>query len=124
MISRHKQFRVSLSYAWDGLRRVFGEEQNFRVQSVVGLLVILVMFLLEVSSMEKAILTLAVAFILVLELMNSIFERVTDLLKPRVHMRVKDVKDIMAGTVLLASVAASLVGLFILGPHILSKLFG
>jgi len=119
-----RQLKRSFSFAFSGLRRVLHEEQNFRLQMTIGLLVVIAMFFFDLSGLERAILTLAIAFILVLELMNSIFERVADLLKPRVHMHVQEVKDIMAGTVLLASVAAILVGLLILWPHLANELFG
>lgn len=36
------------------------------------------------------------------------------------HFQVKEIKDLMAGGVLVASIGAALVGLIILGPHILA----
>ena len=76
MIFSSRQLRRSFSFALSGLRRVLHDEQNFRLQMLVGLLVIVAMFFFDLSSLERAVLTLAIAFILVLELMNSIFERV------------------------------------------------
>jgi len=119
-----KQLKNSFKYAVAGMTRVFHEEQNFRVQVAVGFLVICAMFIFDLSSLERAILVLAIAAVLVLELMNSIFERVVDLLKPRVHHHVKEVKDVMAATVLVAALTAALVGLLIIGPHLSNSLFG
>jgi diacylglycerol kinase len=117
------RLRRSVSYAWKGIRIVFREEHSFRVQVLVGLTVILAMFLLDLRAPEKALLTLAVAFVLVLELMNSIFERMVDMMKPRIHHYVEDIKDIMAGSVLVASLGAVLIGTMIFWPYVAAMLF-
>ncbi len=88
-------------------------EQNFRIQLLVAMAVVVSMFILRLSTLEMALLTLAIMLVLVLELMNSIFERMADMLKPRIHHYVRDVKDIMAGTVLVASLGAFFIGLLI-----------
>jgi diacylglycerol kinase len=62
--------------------------------------------------------------VLVLELMNSIFERMVDILKPRIHHYVEDIKDIMAGTVLVASLGSALIGLLIFWPYIVRMVAG
>ena len=119
-----RRLKKSFVYAIGGVWRVFRDEQNFRIQVIVGFLVLCTMFVFDLSWLERAILTLAMALVLVLELMNSIFERMVDLLKPRVHEHVKEVKDVMAGTVLIAALSATLVGTFIIGPYLFNKLFG
>jgi diacylglycerol kinase len=84
--------------------------------------VILAAFWLGLEGVEIAILTLVVVLVLVLELVNSVFERMVDLLKPRVHDFVKDVKDVMAAAVLLASIGALLIGGLIFWPHVVALL--
>lgn len=108
----------SFRYAAKGLARVTREEQNFRVELAVAALVILLMFIFDMRPAERAIITLAIILVLVLELMNSIFERVVDLLKPRIHHYVEDIKDIMAGTVLVASVGSVLIGVLLFWPYL------
>ena len=63
--------------------------------------------------------TYVIVSVLVLEIINTVFERVTDVLKPRVHPYAGAMKDLMAGAVFITSVGAAAVGVFILGPHIL-----
>jgi undecaprenol kinase/diacylglycerol kinase (ATP) len=113
-----KRLKNSFKFAFQGLFRVIKEGQNFRIMLLVALVVVVLMFNYETHRLEKAVLTLAIALVLVLELMNSIFERVVDLLKPRMHLQVKEIKDIMAGGVLVASIGAALVGLIVLGPYV------
>lgn len=117
---RIRQLKRSFSHAFKGLYRVASTEQNFRIQLVVAAAVVVLMFVLGLSTLEMALLTLAIMLVLVLELMNSIFERMADMLKPRIHHYVRDVKDIMAGTVLIAAVGAFLIGLLIFWPYLMA----
>ena len=121
MVSLEKLFK-SFGYAAKGLARVAREEQNFRLELLGAAVVVALMFIFDLRDVERAILTLAIVSVLVLELMNSIFERMVYLLKPRIHHYVEDIKDIMAGTVLVASVGSALIGLLIFWPFV-AKLF-
>ena len=53
---------------------------------------------------------MAAALVLLLELVNSAFEALIDLLHPGLHPEIKAIKDMMAGAVLLASATALVVG--------------
>ncbi|KKR48864.1 MAG: Diacylglycerol kinase [Candidatus Magasanikbacteria bacterium GW2011_GWC2_40_17] len=107
----------SFYYALKGLSLIIKEEQSFRIQLVVAAVVFFLMFYFPLRNYEKMVLILVVAFVLVLELINSIFERFVDLMKPRLHFYVESIKDVMAAAVLLASLAALLIGLIIFIPY-------
>ncbi len=111
-------FLDSLKNAWRGLVLAIRSERSFRIQSVVGFLVIVAVFVIPFKSWERALLLLATASVLVLELINSMVERLVDLVRPRLHAYVRDVKDLMAAAVLLASVFAAALGLLILLPYV------
>lgn len=117
-----KKLANSFRYAFRGASHVAREEQNFRIELAVGAVVVVLMFVFDLAAVERAALVLAIVLVLVLELINSIFERLADLLKPRIHQYVEDVKDIMAGTVLAASVGALIIGGLIFWPHVAALL--
>jgi len=98
---------------------VFVSEQNFRIQVYAALLVVVLAMGLGVKTYEWIVLVLLIGLVLSLELINSVFERIVDSFKPRIHPVVKDIKDIMAGAVLLASLFAAIVGVMIFLPHVL-----
>lgn len=112
----------SFRYALKGLALVFKEEKNFRIQIIAALVVFILMFVFKTKNWEKVALILVISFVLVLELINSIFERVVDMMKPRVHFYVEAVKDLMAAAVLIASLAALAVGLIIFIPYLIRGL--
>lgn len=123
MLSFRRLIR-SFNYAAKGVRQVFREEQSFRVQVFVGLLVLILSLYFQVKVWEAVTLLLVVIMVLVLELINSVFERVVDVIKPRMHPDAETIKDIMAAVVLISSVGAVLIGLLILGPYVFALLAG
>ncbi len=108
-----KAFIKSMRYAFRGLRLLFSREQNFRIEVFVGLAVIALTIALPLDIWEKILLILMVSAVLVLEILNTIFERISDILKPRLHPVVKEIKDMMAAAVLITSITAAVIGLII-----------
>jgi diacylglycerol kinase len=107
----------SFSNALRGIRVAFGE-RSFRLQILAAIAVLAMMLLFNISLVEKSILILLIIIVLILEILNSILERLVDVLKPRMHSYVKDVKDMAAGAVFVASIGAAAVGIIIFYPHI------
>ncbi|MBI5023049.1 MAG: diacylglycerol kinase [Candidatus Magasanikbacteria bacterium] len=110
----------SFHYALKGLFLIFKEEQSFRVQVVAAVVVVVIMFVFPTKNWEKVALILVTSWVLVLELINSILERMADILKPRMHLGVEAVKDIMAAAVFIASFTALIIGLIIFIPYVRS----
>jgi diacylglycerol kinase len=108
----------SFQYAIRGLFKVIREEQNLRVQVIAGILVLILAIYFSVTLVEFSILLIVIGLVLLMEIVNSAIERVTDVLKPRIHTYVKEVKDIMAAAVMLASALAVIVGVVIFWPYI------
>ncbi len=118
MSSLIRSFRDALR----GITTTFRTERSFRIQVAVGIVVFALLLMLPLVSWERAILVLVVTLVLVLELVNSSLERLVDLAKPRLHSYAGEIKDVMAGGVLVASISAAILGLMILGPHFITIL--
>lgn len=114
-----KKFIRSLKFAGQGLKFVW-RENNFKIQTVVSLFVVFFMFYFHLTRLEKVAITLVISTVLVLESLNTIFEYLSDILKPRMHDYIKIIKDIMAAVVLMASIAAIIIGLMIFWPYVFS----
>lgn len=107
----------SFKYAIQGLVYVWQNEQNFRIQCGVAAAVIVGMIGFRVSLAEAIVLTMMIVFVLVLEVMNTIFEKMVDILKPRLHTYVKVIKDMMAAVVLLAAIGSAIVAAMVFIPY-------
>ncbi len=104
--------------AMRGLSHVFKSEQNFRVQALIGFLVLVAAFYFPLHNWEVILVILLVLLVLLVEILNTVFEYFSDLLKPRLHHYVGMIKDIMAGAVLLTSLVAMVVGVIIFYPYL------
>lgn len=115
-----KQLIKSFQYAMKGLVYVWQNEQNFRIQVGIALVVGVAMAIFDISRGEAIILSMLIIFVLVLEVANSIIEKVVDILKPRIHTYVQVIKDMMAAAVLISSLGATIIALLIFVPHIIN----
>ncbi|MFH1207062.1 MAG: diacylglycerol kinase [Patescibacteria group bacterium] len=116
IIDLHK-FVKSFRYAGRGFWYAIKNEQSIRFHLLASLLVIILMVYFEVTLWQAIILLMIMMFVLVLELLNTIFEKVADILSPRIHMYVEVIKDVMAAAVLVAAIGAIAIGLLIFIPY-------
>lgn len=112
-----RRFGRSLKYALGGIKYAFRHESSFQIQILASLMVISLIFFVPVKTYEIIILILVIAIVLVLELLNTILEKLIDILKPRFHDYVRIIKDLMAAAVLIASLASIIIGLLIFIPY-------
>jgi len=113
-----KNIKRSFKYAFRGIADVFKKEQNFRIEVFVSLLALAMSIYFKITANHAIAVILVIMFVLVLELINSAFERMVDVLLPRIHEYAKEVKDIMAAMVLIASMFAVVIGILIFWPYI------
>lgn len=113
-------FKNSLKHAMRGLRLAYKTEKSFRLQILASLVLLLIIFVLPLFTWERALLLLVAMIVLVLELLNSSVERLVDLIKPQLHEHAGEIKDVMAGAVLLASGFSILFAAIILIPRLIA----
>ncbi len=116
-------FLWSFVHATNGLRLSL-RERNARVQAAAGLVAIALGAALNLSRVEWAVLTLTIALVLALETVNSAIEALVDLVTLDYHPLAKRAKDLAAGAVWLAALAAVVVGLLLFLPRLWAVLVG
>ena len=117
MVEQLIRFKKSFSHALDGLKYAVRRERNFRIELVAGFFVLSLIFVLKVKNWEAIILILMIMWVLILELINTVLERMVDMLKPKVHPYSKLIKDVMAAVVLISAFVAVIVGVIIFYPY-------
>ncbi len=108
----------SFKYAGKGIFYAFREEQNVKIHFLLATVAILLAIYFQISIEEIIALVIVIALVLVAELINTVLERIVDIIKPRMHPYAKSIKDMQAGVVLIASAAAVVVGLLIFAPRV------
>ena len=117
-MNQRSHFSDSLRHAWTGLLLAFSTERSFRLLLMAACGVGIISIIFPLRDWERVMMMLATGSVLVLELLNSMIERLVDLVKPRMHGYVHDIKDLMAATVLLASFFATVVVVLIAWPYL------
>jgi len=113
-----RRFGKSLRHASRGFKYVLSNERNFQIEIAISFIVLMMVWIFKVKNWEAIILILIIMFVLIFELINTVVERVVDILKPRVHPYAKLVKDLMAAAVLISSIMAVVIGLIIFLPYV------
>ena len=119
IVSRWHSFR----YALHGWGYVLRTQKNAWIHATVATLVFIVGFWLGLPPRDWAVLILTITMVFAAEFINTAIEAVVDLASPEKHPLAKVGKDVGAAAVLIAALAAVLVGLLILGPPLWAKLF-
>ena len=118
IISRLQSFR----HAFRGLVYVIQTQRNAWIHVVIATFVFLLSLWLRLDARDWAVIILATAMVFTAEFLNTAIEAVVDLASPQKHPLAKVGKDVGAGAVLIAAVAAVLIGALILGPPLWAKL--
>ena len=100
----------SFNYAFEGLIHVLRRERNMRIHFALATVVLVLAFAYDVTKIELMLLFLAIAFVLVAEMINTAVEEILDYRKPHFDPRAKIAKDVAAGAVLVASATAATTG--------------
>ena len=106
----------AFGHAFRGWRHVLKTQHNAWIHSIVATMIILVGLWLGLPPRDWAVLVLTIAMVFTAEFINTAIEAVVDLASPVHHPLAKVGKDVGAGAVLIAALAAALIGLLILGP--------
>jgi diacylglycerol kinase len=120
----YRRIIQSFKDAVRGIEIVYKNEQNFRLQVFLALVVVFLMLFFPLSKGERIVICFLIFLVLILELLNSAVERLVDLLKPRLSLQVEGVKDIMAAVVLIASLSSFIIGLIVFFPYLVDFFTG
>lgn len=109
---------LSFKYAMEGIWTALKEEPNLKFHFIIALVVVTLAVVLNVSEVEWLILILTMGLVVSLELTNTAIEELVNSFTENEHPAAKKAKDVAAGAVLVSSVTALIIGLFIFLPYI------
>ncbi len=109
---------AALGSAFRGLRELIAAEPHARVHLLTTVVVAGLSACSSLSATEWCAVILAAGFVWSAEAMNTAVERVVDLASPDRHPLAAQAKELAAGAVLIAALAALLVGILIFFPRL------
>ena len=118
--SRLRSFRFAAS----GVREMIRMGGNARIHFAATVAVIIAAIFLNVTAGEWAALVLAIGLVWAAEGLNTAIEILADRISRERDEFIGRAKDAAAGAVLLAAIAAAIVGVLVLGPRAWALIFG
>ncbi len=106
------------AYAAKGAFILLRTESSIQLQFMLAVVVTIAGFYFEISRVEWMIQTLAIGLVMGIEGLNTAIEKLSDFVQPKHDPKIGLIKDISAGAVMIAAVAASILGLIIYLPKI------
>lgn len=107
----------SFGWAMNGLRTVWREEVNFRIEVGVATTVVLFGVRLDFSVPEWIIIIGCIGAVLSAEMVNTAIEDLCNKVEPKADPAIKKIKDVMGGFVLVVCLASVSIGLVIFSNY-------
>lgn len=107
-------------YALKGAFILLRTEASVQVQFTIATLLTILGFYFEISSTEWMFQILSIGLIISIEGLNTAVEEIADFIHPEFHNKIGLIKDIAAGAVFIAAIAATIIGLIIYIPKIIA----
>jgi len=108
----------SFKNAFNGIRDAIKSEPNLRIHFLASFIVVILAFYLKFNSTELSILFLTIFFVISLELVNTIVEKLVDMHSKEISEDARIIKDISAGIVLLGTIASTIIGSLLFLPKL------
>lgn len=108
----------SFVHAFNGLKLLFRDEHNAKIQLAATILAVVLGFVLNISTTEWLVILLCFALVVSLELINSAIESLCDFVCPQKDVRIKIIKDLAAGAVLWGAMIVFIIGVVIFVPKL------
>jgi diacylglycerol kinase (ATP) len=108
----------SFNYAFEGMKDFFRTEHNAWLHLLGTIAVIGLAIVFPVSRFEMIALILAMGFVWMAELFNTVIEKIMDFISIEQHPKIKFIKDLSAAAVLMAAAAAFITGCIVFIPKL------
>ena len=109
-MKKNRKFIQSLRCALRGIGVTVKTQRNMRFHISMAIAVLISAFIVNVSETHVLLIVMAIALVISAELINTAIESDVDLTTDKYDPHARDAKDIAAGGVLFAAIAALVVG--------------
>lgn len=103
-------------YAILGAYKLIKNEPSIQVQTVIAIAITIAGFYFEISSTEWMLQIFAIGLVMTAEGLNTAVEEIANFVHPDFHLKIGYIKDVAAGAVFFAAIAAVIIACFIYIP--------
>ncbi len=114
-----KRIISSINNSWNGLKAAYKNEQSVYIHLVCTVILVLLSFLLNISTTEWLIIIAIIGLTLVVELINTSIESTVDLVTKEFHPLAKVAKDTASAAEFILTITSTIIALMIFIPNII-----
>jgi len=98
------------------------KERNTKIETVISAFVLLLGWWLQISLIEWGLILICIGGVMAAEAINTSIEQLSDVQTREVDPRIRDVKDVAAGAVLIMAIISVMIGLLVFAPKLWFRL--
>ncbi len=114
-----RRHHISFQNAFAGLKWAFSTQPNFRIHLGLSALALVGCYYFAVSQLETLVIVFTIVLGLVVEMINTAIESMTDLITTEWRKEAKIAKDVSAGMMLTVAIGALVVAALVFGPRLM-----
>nr|WP_315033870.1 diacylglycerol kinase family protein [uncultured Chryseobacterium sp.] len=115
---RKPPIHKSFLNAFRGVFSMIKTERNFQIEVLALLINLFLIFYLNLSGIDAALILLVSFAVLSAEIFNTAIEKICDIIQPDFDKRIGFIKDAAAGAVILMAIASVVVGILVYWKYI------
>lgn len=96
-------------------------ERNFQIEVFALIINLFLIVFLQLSQYDAAVILMSCFAVLSAEILNTAIEKICDIIQPEYDERIKFVKDISAGAVLILAISSVFVGVLVYSKYFFLK---
>lgn len=110
---------AAFRYALQGMVFFFRYERNGKIQALCAAIALALGLAFHISATEWLFIITSSAMVFAAEMLNTAIEKMADFIEPRHNTKIKIIKDLAAGAVMIPAVASLIIGTIIFLPKII-----
>ncbi|MBA3733561.1 diacylglycerol kinase [Patescibacteria group bacterium] len=107
----------SFWYALKGLRIVFEEERNFKIEVFAGIILSIIIVYYRFTYIESALCVISMSGILMAEIINTAIEDLCNKVQPQFDPVIAKIKDVSGSFVMVSVFGSIIVGIIVFYHH-------
>ena len=110
-------FYKSLLYSIKGIFWMLKSERNFQLEVFALIINLFLIVYFKLNSTDVALILLVCFLVLIAETINTAIEKICDFVEPNFNKKIGLIKDIAAGSVILATLLSIIVGVLVYNKY-------
>ena len=121
-VKKNKNVEQALKNATNGIMLAAKGEKSIHREFGITVVVLILAAIFKISKIELILVILAIALVIVTEMINTAIELCIDIYTDKFNMYAKKAKDIAAGAVVISIVFAGFIGTFVFYDKVMEVL--